>query len=203
MTTIVPPADIRSAAILGSIRCTFADKGFDGASMQDLARAAGMSVGNFYRYFPSKAAMIEAIVLRDMVEMEQDFARILKSADPMLQLRLTIMQHITGHDCATDNSLWAEITAAALRKPEVAEIVARMETRVVSNLVGVFARATGLAEPEARHRFGAHAVLIMMLVKAGSPDAWHDLARNSDLKALMERTIDRTLSEISSSDRKA
>lgn len=203
MTTIVPPADIRSAEILGTIRRTFADKGFDGASMQDLARAAGMSVGNFYRYFSSKAAMIEAIVLRDMIEMEQDFARILKSDDPMLQLRLTIMQHITGNDCATETSLWAEITAAALRKPEVAEIVARMETRIQTNLVSVFARATGLAESEAQHRFGAHALLIMMLVKAGSCATSDDPTKAATLKALMERTIDRTLGEISSSDRKA
>ena len=203
MTTIVHPADIRSAEILGSIRRTFADKGFDGASMQDLARAAGMSVGNFYRYFPSKAAMIEAIVLRDMIEMEQDFARIIKSPDPMLHLRLTIMQHITGRECATDTSLWAEITAASLRKPEVAEIVARMETRILSNLISVFSRATGLAEPEARDRFGAHALLIMMLVKAASPDGSHGPTQNADLRTLMERTIDRTLNEISSSDLKA
>ena len=61
---VTPPtlshADIRSTEILASVRQTFVEKGFDGASMQDLARAAGMSVGNFYRYFPSKAAIIQA-----------------------------------------------------------------------------------------------------------------------------------------------
>ena len=55
------PPRPREYEILDNIRHTFAEKGFDGASMQDLARAAGMSVGNFYRYFPSKAAMVEAI----------------------------------------------------------------------------------------------------------------------------------------------
>lgn len=171
--------------------------------MQDLARAAGMSVGNFYRYFPSKAAMIEAIVLRDMLEMEQDFAHINKSADPMLQLRVTIMQHITGMECEPDRSLWAEISAAALRKPEIAEIVARMEARILSNLIGLFARVTGLEDDDARHKFAAHAVLLMLIVKAGSPDASHDLAGGADLQALMERTIDRTLSEITLSERNA
>ena len=53
-----PAAEERSHEILASIRQAFAEKGFDGASMQDLARAAGMSVGNFYRYFPSKAAIV-------------------------------------------------------------------------------------------------------------------------------------------------
>ena len=53
----------REAEILAAIRRAFAAKGFDGASMQYLAREAGMSVGNFYRYFPSKAAMVEAMIL--------------------------------------------------------------------------------------------------------------------------------------------
>ena len=57
------PHDHRSAEILASVRSAFAAKGFDGASMQDLARAAGMSVGNFYRYFPSKAAIVEDLVM--------------------------------------------------------------------------------------------------------------------------------------------
>lgn len=36
--------------------------------MQDLARAAGMSVGNFYRYFPSKAAIVQAMCGYDLAE---------------------------------------------------------------------------------------------------------------------------------------
>ncbi len=43
--------DRRQMDILEAVHSTFVEKGFDGASMQDLARAAGMSVGNFYRYF--------------------------------------------------------------------------------------------------------------------------------------------------------
>ena len=53
MTAPIAPADLRSAMILASVRRAFTEKGFDGASMQDLAREAGMSVGHFYRYFPS------------------------------------------------------------------------------------------------------------------------------------------------------
>ncbi len=39
-------------AILAQARAAFVEKGFDGASMQDLARAAGMSAGNFYSLLP-------------------------------------------------------------------------------------------------------------------------------------------------------
>lgn len=202
MTSMVATADVRTAEILGNIRLTFAEKGFDGASMQDLARAAGMSVGNFYRYFPSKAAMIEAIVLRDMIEMEEDFARILKSSDPMHQLRVVMIQHITGKDCATDSSLWAEISAAALRKPEIASIVARMESRVEANLLNVFARTTNRSEADARKRFLSHARFLIMLVQSASLDFLGAAADAPDLIGLFERTIDRTLNEISNADPK-
>ena len=57
-----PKTDQKVAEILSRLRDTFAEKGFDGASMQDLARAAGMSVGNFYRYFPSKSDIIAQMI---------------------------------------------------------------------------------------------------------------------------------------------
>ena len=65
--------DSRSLEILVSIRSVFEQKGFDGASMQDLARAAEMSVGNFYRYFASKDAIIAAMVEHDLQDVAQMF----------------------------------------------------------------------------------------------------------------------------------
>ena len=81
------PADARSVEILDRVRHAFAEKGFDGASMQDLARAAGMSVGNFYRYFPSKAAIVEGLIHRDLSEIEAVFASVMGSPDPLGALR--------------------------------------------------------------------------------------------------------------------
>lgn len=197
MTAPLNAADLRSAEILGSIRRTFAEKGFDGASMQDLARAAGMSVGNFYRYFPSKAAMIEAIITRDLLEIEQDFSTILNSPDPMARLREKISQRIANDECPNDGSLWAEITAAALRKPEIASTVARMENEIQGYLTAVFARATGLGHPEAQERFGAHAALLMMMVTGSAIQRAEGRSDQTHLIALILRTIDRTLDEIS------
>ena len=97
----------RGAEILGRIRTAFAEKGFDGASMQDLARAAGMSVGNFYRYFPSKAAIVVAMVSRDMAEVAENFAAVLKDADPLVALRRKLEERISLEACAEDGPLWA------------------------------------------------------------------------------------------------
>ena len=191
----IPIADQRSAAILESARRAFAEKGFDGASMQDLAREAGMSVGNFYRYFPSKAAIVEALIALDMAEMEQDFAAILSSPDPMQALRTTIAQRVTNSDCKTDGKIWAEITAAALRKPEIGAAAAQMEAGIVAHLTTVFARAACVCLVDSRARWSAHAHYIVMLVKSCAmlpPES----STSSDLTHLVMRTINRTLDEI-------
>jgi AcrR family transcriptional regulator len=54
----------RRRDIVDAVRDVFAEKGFDGTTTRDLARAAGVSEALLYRYFPSKqslyAAMLEA-----------------------------------------------------------------------------------------------------------------------------------------------
>lgn len=50
----------------GALR-TFAVAGWEGATMSDVARAAGVSTGNLYRYFASKEELFEAVVGADFV----------------------------------------------------------------------------------------------------------------------------------------
>lgn len=191
----IPLADQRSAEILESARRAFAEKGFDGASMQDIARQAGMSVGNFYRYFPSKSAIVEALIAFDMAEMEQDFAAILIDPDPMQALRATIARRITDAGCQGDGKIWAEITAAALRKPEIDDIASRMEQGVVTHLLTIFSHCAGLSVDEAKARWTAHAHLLVMLVKACAMQS-PDKPTTADLTRLVLRNIDTLLDDI-------
>lgn len=194
---IVATPDQRSADILGRVRSAFAEKGFDGASMQDLARAAGMSVGNFYRYFPSKAAIIEAMINLDLAEMQRDFATVQVSPQPIARLREMIRHRICDHQSCKDGQLWAEISAVAQRKPEIGALACRMETAITANLTAVFAIETGLTAAEALIRFQAQAAYIVLLVKSSAmvrPDA---APLHQDLTDLIIRTIDQTLDEIS------
>jgi len=192
---LTPTADQRSTEILASVRQAFAEKGFDGASMQDLARAAGISVGSFYRYFPSKAAIVEALIALDLAEMERDFAEIMLSPHPMAALRAKLRRIIPDHQCNQDGQLWAEITAAALRKPEIGAAACRMEQEIVGYMTRVFAADTGLSVAEARHRFASHATFIVMLVKS-SAGINRDTSDLDHLNALIFRTIDQTLDDV-------
>ena len=196
MTAPIAPADLRSAMILASVRSAFMEKGFDGASMQDLAREAGMSVGNFYRYFPSKAAIVEALITGDLTDLERDFSDILVSPNPMGRLRQTIKRHVEDSLCNGEGRLWAEITAVSLRKPEIAAIVGQMEIALVRNLTTVFSISSGLPLTDVIDRYAAHASFVVMMVMASSMQACDAGKQNADLTALVLRTINQTLDEI-------
>src|ERR1700759_4653250 len=57
--------------ILDGASKVFMDLGFDGASMGEIARAAGVSKGTLYVYFADKSRLFEAIVEREMLEQQK------------------------------------------------------------------------------------------------------------------------------------
>src|SRR5271163_1893941 len=57
--------------ILAGARKVFMDLGFDGASMGEIARAAGVSKGTLYVYFADKSRLFEAIVEEEALEQGQ------------------------------------------------------------------------------------------------------------------------------------
>ncbi|MCU0828306.1 MAG: TetR/AcrR family transcriptional regulator [Tabrizicola sp.] len=194
--TAAPAAEERSHEILSSIRQAFAEKGFDGASMQDLARAAGMSVGNFYRYFPSKAAIVQAMCGYDLAEIQGEFAEIQTSHQPMACLRERILAHFDEKQME-DGQLWAEITAAAIRKPEIGEAARAMEDTIVTLLTTIFAQVTLRPLEEARQRYEGQCQLLVMLVKAMATRTAQCGPASPALAAQVVAVIDRLLSEIS------
>jgi AcrR family transcriptional regulator len=191
-----PAAEERSLEILASLRQAFAEKGFDGASMQDLARAAGMSVGNFYRYFPSKAAIVQAMCGMDMSEIQKDFADVQQSDVPLQCLRERIMTHFS-EESLKDGQLWAEVTAASIRKPEIGAVARQMEEGITSFLAAVFASVTKRSYGDARARYEGQCQMLIMLVKGVSTRAAQFGPASPALTAQVEGVVDRILAEIS------
>jgi AcrR family transcriptional regulator len=189
-------ADIRSAGILASVRQAFLDKGFDGASMQDLARAAGISVGNFYRYFPSKAAIIQALIEHDADMVQSDFAAILTSDQPMATLRQVIRTRVLGDACADDLALWTEVEAASRHSAEIAQAAQRMEIEVLGNFLAVFAAETGLSLPQTQLRYTTTASFLLVMVKAASCLSCASPIDHTAVRAMILASIDDALDKV-------
>ncbi|WP_067824839.1 TetR/AcrR family transcriptional regulator [Actinomadura kijaniata] len=70
----------RREQLLDAALRVFADKGVDGATVKDVAQAAGVTPGLLYRYFDSKEAMVETLLsergflprLRELGELRHD-----------------------------------------------------------------------------------------------------------------------------------
>lgn len=61
--------------ILEGARRVFLADGFDGASMNDVARSAGVSKGTLYVYFASKEVLFEALIRAEKAEQAEQLCR--------------------------------------------------------------------------------------------------------------------------------
>src|SRR5271163_826425 len=58
-------------ALLEATARVLTKEGYDGASTNKIAAVAGVSIGSLYQYFPSKEALVAAVIDRHMHEMMQ------------------------------------------------------------------------------------------------------------------------------------
>src|SRR3954469_2822283 len=84
-TACRPTPEARRQQILDAACDCVRQAGFHGASMAEIAQAAGLSVGQIYRYFENKEAIIAAIVARDMAEMRDKFSELQNSGEPLIE----------------------------------------------------------------------------------------------------------------------
>lgn len=72
------PETDKRRQILEGARAVFLNAGFDGASMGEIAKAAGVSKGTLYVYFDSKDALFEALTTQE----KRGLAEVLFQLDP-------------------------------------------------------------------------------------------------------------------------
>jgi len=121
---IRPTPETRRQQILDAACDCVRQAGFHGASMADIAKAAGLSVGQIYRYFDNKEAIIAAIVAQDLAEMREKFAEMENRPGILLD---AIVDHLPEaiEKCFDPGraALVLEVLAEAARNPKVAAIV--------------------------------------------------------------------------------
>ncbi|MGY3477842.1 TetR/AcrR family transcriptional regulator [Bradyrhizobium ottawaense] len=113
----------KRAEILGAaIRCFIRD-GFRGASTTDICAEAGISPGHLYHYFPSKEAIIEAMIDLGLARSAERFEKILAATDVIEALLVDIEE--TSLRFRPAQILNLDGLAEAARNPDFAEIIER------------------------------------------------------------------------------
>ncbi len=84
----------RFEAVLKSAASVFAQRGYDRASIRDVAKAAGMSVPGLYYYCKSKDELLFGVCFHSFDVLLRNLHRALKDIpDPVQQLRVLILNH--------------------------------------------------------------------------------------------------------------
>jgi len=105
--------------ILDGARKVFMDLGFDGASMNEIARSAGVSKGTLYVYFADKNRLFEAIVEDEALAQGKVPFNFDSSRDPEVTLR-EFGQTYMALLCRPGGGSWIRtVMAIAERMPDV------------------------------------------------------------------------------------
>jgi len=115
--------DSTSARLVGAAIEVFAEKGYDGAGVAEIARRAGLTTGAIYSRFSGKAELLaEAIKASGSDELDRLFANV-ETQGRVNDLLAMVGSHLIDGGLDTNQALLLEAFAAARRHPEVAAIL--------------------------------------------------------------------------------
>jgi len=152
----------RKPQILEAAAQCFAQGGFHRATMQDVARSAGMVPGNLYHYFSSKEAIIEELVERDRAAIAQDFAALAESTHLMDAFRALGRKHFI-EEPREKAILSLQIWSEAALDPKIAAHIATLHEEVRQGIVSVCQAAKHRGEIHPDADIDAIARLILIL----------------------------------------
>lgn len=180
----------RQNEILAAAAALFAERGFHQTGVAELCAALQMSPGALYRYFPSKDAIILALVEADVAKADRLLDVLGESDD--FQPALVEVLSCALQDARDDRyaRLALEIAAEASRNPAVGEVLNASAMRLRARLQKLIetARAAGRIDPDADPV--AATTLLIMLVEGATGCA--TLAAGFDPAALrpqLERVV--------------
>src|SRR4051794_783232 len=141
------PAE-RQAMILDAFERCIVRSGFHRTTMQDVAKEAGMSAGNLYRYFESKEQLVSGLCERDRERFSADFQHVHEQADVMSSFVELGRKHFVEEPrsrCIQFMEIWAEAT----RNPAVAAVCLATDLEITERIVALIevAKRAGQVAP--------------------------------------------------------
>jgi AcrR family transcriptional regulator len=127
----------RREHILDAAETCFVRNGFHRTSMQDLAHQAGMTASNFYRYFPSKEALIQGLAERERVRgalLVEEMERVADKRGALLAILRRYFVEVTREAAVLRLDIWSEAT----RNPAIAAMTERSEAEARAWFVETF-----------------------------------------------------------------
>ena len=178
--------------ILDAAEKCFIDAGFHAAGMARVAETAGISAGLIYRYFDSKASIVQAIIARHL---ENEGSRVidqLSSPEEMCDAMLDVFERWRrGDDPKINACLLLDLAAECSRDAKIARAVRDKDRTVEGHLSRAvariaLARGVKISTVEARSR----AIILQCLFEGLASRAVRDpTLQRRTLKPAMEKIV--------------
>ena len=147
-----------------AVQC-FIESGFHGTGMAKICKAADMSAGALYRYFPSKEAMIEAIVEQERADTSALLGELEQAENKAVGLAELLEQMVLM--LANDRSycqLAVEISAEASRNPAIADLMSEADADILIAFTHAVqaGQVAGHINPTLSPDVTAHLLMVML-----------------------------------------
>ncbi|WP_162787090.1 TetR/AcrR family transcriptional regulator [Notoacmeibacter marinus] len=122
--------ELQTQRIMRAATACFVRSGFQGASIHDICREAEMSPGALYRYFPSKEAIIDAIVAESRKNDVEILTKMASCEDVVEGIVEAFYNHLRLTEETGLRPLFVEIRAEAMRNTAVRNTCRKNEDNV-------------------------------------------------------------------------
>ncbi|MCL6261792.1 TetR/AcrR family transcriptional regulator [Craterilacuibacter sp. RT1T] len=114
--------EVRPGEILDAALALFVEKGYSATKIDDIARAAGVTKGTPYLYFPSKADILKAVVREKLLERVADMENLSRAhpGTPATLIRLLLLKWWDDVGATPLSGLCKLMVAEAVNFPELA-----------------------------------------------------------------------------------
>jgi len=156
-------------ALLSAANAAFIEQGADDASLEEIARRAGVGIGTLYRHFPTRQALLEA-VYRDQVEVMSARAEALLADAPPGEALVAWLRALVEFG-STKRSLTSGILATLDKDSELVSSCSAMMRQSATALLSR-AQEAGEVRPDANALDLIRLVhAVSMTVQRGGGDA--------------------------------
>ena len=129
-TTVHDRLQVQRERILDAARQCFIEHGFHGASMAQIAQAAGISVGLAYRYFDGKHAIMLAIIDQQLQYARERLPMICHGGQLLETVLADFSSWQRGEGHQVNAALFLETSAEGTRSHEIAQALQRSDAWV-------------------------------------------------------------------------
>lgn len=116
--------------ILSAAASCFRERGIKATKMQEIAKRAGISVGNFYNYFENKDAIIDEFAQREVARLAREIDEIVNGRVSLEEQRRQFRESLRKQLAVQRARVKIEILEEAARNSSMGEIVKRSDAQV-------------------------------------------------------------------------